>query len=141
MTDPVTIGAIVAALVSGAAGKLGEDAVDEGTGVVKKLVERLRERFTQLGETGTVATLEDAIERPESPSSQDALAAVVDRYVAADSGFREEVERFLKEAQSAKVDVKAVTQTAWGDQSVQVANVTGSPITFTFGQQRPYGGY
>jgi uncharacterized protein (UPF0335 family) len=138
--DPVTLGMVVTAIVSHAAGRVGEDGADYSVGVLGKLVARLRQWFVQSGDSTTVAALDAVIETPQSPDLRRALAAAVDRYATADSTFRQEVEHLVDEARSAGVDVQAVSQSVWGNQNVQVANVTGSPITVTYGQQPPAGG-
>jgi hypothetical protein len=148
MVEPVslTVGAVVAALAAKAAEKaadnVAEDVVQAGSGVLGRLLARLRGRLAADGDepgSKALARLEDA---SDSPARVHALAEVLDRRAAADDTFRADLEDLLSEARSGDVDVEGITQTVWGNQNVASAHVVGSQITVTYGQQpgQPSGG-
>ncbi len=134
--DPVSLGVIVAALVAKASDKAAERAVDEGAGALARLVGWLRKRFADDGAVEASAALAKVEEVPDSASLVRGLAAVVDRR-AEDPGFRSELQGLVEQAQAAGVDVGSIVQTAWGDQNVQNAGVTGSTINVSYGQPPP----
>ncbi|HEV1998455.1 MAG TPA: hypothetical protein VGR61_10045, partial [Candidatus Dormibacteraeota bacterium] len=64
------------------------------------------------------------------PSQLKALAAAIDRHALDDPGFARELDDLVAEAGQSGADVQSVVQSAWGNQNIQVANVTGgSTIT------------
>jgi hypothetical protein len=73
----------------------------------------------------------------DSPSRAKALAEVLDSRAGADPEFRVELERLVEEANAAGVDVKSITQTAFGDRNVQVADVQDSSVKVSYGDRPP----
>jgi hypothetical protein len=137
--EPVslTLGAIAALLVAKAEDKVAERAVQDGAGVLRRLVGWLRDRFTgDKDEAGAraLARVEDA---PDSPARIRELADVLDQRAGTDAEFRAALEALVAEARSAGVNVGSITQTAQGDQNVQSAGLVGSDIRVTYGQSPP----
>ena len=131
---PLTIGAVVAALVLKAAEKSGEQATETAWAAVGKLVERVRRRFSEGGDAQAVAALARVQDPPAGPSQLAALAAAVDRHAGEDADFATELQRLVRESESAGVKVQQVTQTAWGSQVSQIQDVSGSTVNVTFGK-------
>ncbi len=131
--EPVslTVGAIVAALVAKAAEAAGDEAGRGVAGGVRRVAAWLRARFAEDADEAGVAVLERLEEAPDSPSRVRALAAYVDERSGRDEAFRNEVEARIAEAQREGVDVHGVSQVAYGEQNVQVADVTGSSISIS----------
>jgi hypothetical protein len=127
----------VAALISKALDKAENAVVDEGTGVLQRLVGAVRQRFArtnnQAGEQA-LGQLEDA---PDSPNRARDLGVLFDEAIANDPEFRAELEGLLDEARRAGVDVGSITQTATGDQNVQVAGANQSRIEVRYGSPPP----
>jgi len=136
--EPVslTIGGIVAALVLKVAEKAGEQATETGWAAVSRLVERVRRRFRDDGDVHAEAALARVQDPPAGPSQLAALAAAVDRHAGEDPEFAEELRRLVREGESTGVDVRQVTQSAWGSQISQIQGVSGSTITVTLGRPR-----
>lgn len=139
MVEPVslTVGAVIAAMVTKAAETTAEQAVEGKSGVVGRAVGWLRTRFSDAEHSeGSVALarLEDA---PDSPTRMRELARIVDQYAAADPGLRAELEGLVKEARVAGVNVGSITQSVWGNQNVQPGGVVDSEITVTYGTPVP----
>ena len=137
--EPVslTVGAVVAALLTKAAEKGGENLADAAKASLARLLCWLRERFSREGDTGGSTALVNVEEVPDSPSRVAALAAAIDRRAAADPGFRSELEKLVQDAKKDGVPVESITQSAWGNQNVQTAHVEGSTITVSYGQTPP----
>jgi hypothetical protein len=125
--EPASIGVIAAALYAKAFDR-AEDGVDATTRALSKLVAWIRGKFT--GDASvTVARVADA---PDSPKRLTALAAAIDQQAQSDEGFRSELRALVHDAERAGVDVASVTQQAWGNQNVQVANHSGADIRVTY---------
>ena len=132
--DPVslTLGGVVAGLVAKAVDATGDRLVGGAVAVVGRLVSRLRARFGDVSDEAGAAALAGVEEVPDSPSRVGVLAEAVDR-LAADPGFRAELEALVSDARDAGVDVGAITQTAWGDRNVQIGGVSDSQIDVNYG--------
>ena len=127
--EPVslTVGAVVAALVTKAAEKGGENLADAARAAVGRLVGWLRDRFSRDQDQPAVQALA-AAEKYGGPVARQELADVVDGKATADAGFKAEVERLVAQAEQQGVEVKTITQNAWGNQNTQIADVSGSTI-------------
>jgi hypothetical protein len=139
MVEPVslTVGALVAALVTKAAQTAGEQAVEGGAGALGRLVSRLREHFRATHDDTGGAALARVEDAPDSPSRALELATVLDQHAARDSAFEAELQSLVREAQSAGVDIEAVTQTVWGNQNVQVAGLVDSDVNVSYNSPPP----
>lgn len=134
MVEPVslTVGAVVAALLTKVADKSGENLADGAKVAVARLGSWLRERFSRSGDSRAVAALDTAERITDSASVRGELAAVIDEH-ATDAAFRDTLIRLLAEAEQNGAQVSSVTQTAWGSQNVQIADVRGATITTSIG--------
>lgn len=103
--EPVTNGAVVAALVMRAAERAGEKGVEIGWGAVTRLVERLRGRFRDRGDAEGEAALVRVQDPPAGERQLAALAAAIDRQAEQDATFAEELRDLLKEEGSGGVKV------------------------------------
>lgn len=134
MVEPVssTLGMVVALLVAKAMARATDEAVEGGAAVLHRLVGWLKERVGGGDDPGGVALarVEDA---PDSPSRLQELAEVVDERAAADGEFKTALEALVAEARSKGV-TEGFTQTASGNQNVQSAKLTKSPVTVTYAQ-------
>lgn len=128
--DPVSlsVGAIVAALIAKAAERAEDATVGAAAHVLGRLAGWLRQRLS--GGGAVVTRLQDA---PDSPSRLEAVANAVNTQAQDDPTFATELRLLIEQAQQAGVDVPAVTQTAWGNQNVQITDVAGSDIRISFG--------
>ena len=135
VVEPVSVGLVVAALVTKAAEKGGENLADAAKAAVGRLVVWLRDRFSRDQDQPAVQALTAAERYYDSGAARDELAGVIDAKAAADAGFKAEVERLVAQAEQQGVDVKTITQNARGNQISQIADVTGSTITTTIGGQ------
>ncbi len=134
--EPVslTVGTVVAALVLKAADKTGEQVAAGGLVAIGRIVDRVRRRFRDRGDVPAEAALARVQDPPAGPSHLEALAEAVDRHAGQDPEFAVELQRLVREGESAGLDVQHVAQTAWGSQISQIQDVSGSTITVTFGQ-------
>jgi len=131
--EPVTLGVVVAALVARALGRAEDKAVDEGEGVLRRLVGALRQHFSGAGDQTGTAALERVEDAPDSPTSVRDLAMLLDDRAAGDAAFRGELEGLVEQARAAGVDVDSISQVAVGDQNVQAAGLIDSLVNVTFG--------
>jgi hypothetical protein len=130
--DPLTLGAVVAALVAKATDQAEDGAVSAASSALSRLVGWLRTKLD--GDAGkSLQRVEDA----DSPSRLQALASEIDRRASTDEAFREELKAMVREAQDAGVDVRSASQVAWGHHNVQAANISDSDIRVTFGGDQP----
>jgi hypothetical protein len=140
--DPVSVGIVAAALLAKAVEKAAEKAVEKvgegageaGVGALGRFAGWLRQRLAGQAEAGAaVARVEEA---PDSPSRVTALGEVLDRLAQQDPGFAGELRQQVEQARGAGVDVKGITQTAVGNQNVQLADVQGT-VHVSYGSPAP----
>jgi hypothetical protein len=134
--EPVslTVGAVVTALVLKGAEKAGEKATEDGLAAIGRLVDRVRGRFRDRADVAADAALARIEDPPVGSTQLAVLAAAVDRHAGEDTAFANDLRRLVQEAEAAGVEVRNVTQAAWGSQIVQNQDVKDSSITVTFGQ-------
>jgi hypothetical protein len=137
--EPVTMGAIVAALVAKALSRADDRVADGGEAVLGRLVDVVRRRFSGANDREGTEALEHVEFAPDSPQLVGELAKLLDERVAGDPEFRGELEVLVKDARAAGIDVNAISQVAAGEQIVQNAQVEDSQITVTFGTK--HGGH
>jgi hypothetical protein len=139
VVEPVslTVGAVVAALVVKAAEKGGEELAEGASSVLGRLVGWLRARFSRTADSEASSALAKVEDVPDSPSRVKDLATILDSRAEADPEFRAELQRFVDQARAAGVEVKSITQTAFGDQNVQAADVHDSSINVSHGGTPP----
>ena len=134
----MTLGIVVSALVTGAAGKVGEETAEGTAGVLGRLAGCLQQRFShETQDEKALLALAQAIEVPDSPRRLQLLAEFIGRHVEEDAGFGTELERLIREARANGIDDKSVSQIARGEQIVQSQGVENSTITVTLGHQGP----
>lgn len=126
--EPISIGVIAAALIAKAFDRAEDGVVDATTRALSKLVGWIRSKFTGDGSV-TLARVEAA---PDSPKRLTALATAIDHQAQSDEGFRSELLALVRDAERDGVDVRSVTQQAWGIQNVLVANARGADIRVTY---------
>jgi len=137
MVEPVTLGVIVAALASKTFDRAVEASVEGGEGVLRRLVSRVRQRFSGAGDLEATGALELVEEVPDSQRLAGQLAEAVDRHAGADPAFAADLQALVSEARAGGVKVEQITQSAWGDANVQIADVAGSQITIDRGGRPP----
>lgn len=131
--DPITLGAIVAALAAKAMERAGDEAVDAGFGTMRKIVDTLRRRFSSSEDSEGVEALARLSEAPDSPTRVRALADLVDDRTARSADLHEELGALVKEARDGGVDVDSISQVANGNQNVQNADINNSEINISQG--------
>ena len=139
MVEPVslTVGALVATLLTKAAERGGESLSDAAKAAVSRLVGWLRDRFTQTGDEEGSHALAWAEGAPDSLSRMRALADVVDRLAEADPEFKNEVQRLVGDAQQQGSQVGSIAQSASGTQNVQAAGNQDTTVTVSYGTPSP----
>ncbi len=128
----LTLGALAAALVAKAVDRAGDKAVDQGEGVLSRLVELVRGNLPGAGDEEGSTALERVEEAADSPSRIESLAHLLDKQVDSQPEFRHALEALVEEAKGSGVDVKSITQVAYGNQNPQFANVSDSEINVIF---------
>lgn len=126
--DPVTLtlGATVAALIAKVISQGEDKAAKAAWEVVGRLVGTVRSRFREHGSDEDQAAIAGLQAAPDSAKRLAALASAIDRHT--DTTWRAELESLVKEAKSAGVDVTSLTQSAWGNDNIQIGGVSGSTI-------------
>jgi hypothetical protein len=129
----VMLGTAAAALIAKVLDRAEDKTVDQGEGVLRRLIELVRERLGGGGDGDEVKALEQVEEAPDSASRIEALARAIDREAEEDSNFRGQVTALIERAEAAEVDVKAAVQIAYGANSPQFQNTIGSEINISYG--------
>ena len=140
MVEPVslTVGALVAALLTKAAEKGGENLADAAKTAVSRLVGWLRDRFTQTGDDEGSKALAWAEGAPDSPSRMTALAQVVDRRAATDPEFKSQLQQLVDDAKQRQgLQVGSIALSASGNQNVQTAGNQDTSVTVSYGTPPP----
>jgi hypothetical protein len=133
LVEPVTLGVIAAALVAKALDRAEDEAVDAGTGVLKRLVGLVRDRFSRDRDAPTTMAVSRVQDAPDSPSRVRELAVAIDGVAEADPAFRSELEGLVEEARHSGLVVGAIVQTAMGNQNVQSAGLVDSQVNVSYG--------
>ena len=139
VVEPValTVGALVATLLTKAAERGGENLADSARAAVSRLIGWLRNRFTQTEDEEGSRALSWVEGAPDSPSRVRALAEVVDRRAEADPEFKSQVQRLVEDAQQQGLQVGSITQSASGNQNVQAAGNQDTSLTVSYGTPPP----
>lgn len=131
--EPVTLGVIAAALVAKALDRAEDRVVEDGEGVLRRLVGALRERFSRADDQAGMTALKRVADAPDNPTRERELAELLDERAAGDPVFHGELQALVKQARIAGVNVGSIIQVAVRDQGVQVAGLVGSKVNVTFG--------
>jgi hypothetical protein len=136
MVEPVSLslGAIVAALVTKTAAEAAEKAVEGGAAVVGRVVRWLRERFATDKDEAGAAALARAEDAPDQTRIKE-LAEMLNRRAEADGDFRAGLEALVADTGSAGVDVGSISQKVYGNQNVIIVDVKDSNVNVTYGGQ------
>ena len=140
MVEPVslTVGAVVAALLTKAAEKGGENLADAAKAAVGRLVGWLRDRFTQTGDEEGSQALAWAEGAPDSASRLRDLASVVDRRAATDPEFKSQVQRLVDDAKQQRgLQVGSIALSASGNQNVLAAGNQDTSVSVSYGTPPP----
>lgn len=131
--EPVTLGVIVAALVAKALDRAEDHVVEDGEGVLRRVIGALRERFSRADDQAGKTALERVEDAPDSPTRVRELAILLDERAADDPALRSELQALVKQAHTAGVDIDSIVQVAVGDQNVQSAGLVGSDVNVSSG--------
>lgn len=131
----VALGSIAAALVRKALDRAGEKTVDQGEGVLRRLVELVKGRLSEAGDEQACRALERVEDAPDSLSRVEALAHVLEERVKVDPEFHRELDALVKEAQGDGVDVEDIVQATYGNQSPQFGVVSDSEVNIAYGSK------
>lgn len=136
MVEPITLGAIVAALVAKSVDRAEDGVVQGGVDIARKAASTLRRWFSHESDDQGHQALERVIEVPDSPALVRGLADLLDERVEESADLRAELETLKEEAQGAGVDVASIVQNAIGDGNVQIGGVNSSQINVNPGTSR-----
>ncbi|HEY7934886.1 MAG TPA: hypothetical protein VID48_13790 [Solirubrobacteraceae bacterium] len=135
----MTLGVIVAALVAKALDRAEDRVVEDGEGVLRRVVGALRERFSRADDQVAAAALGRVEDAPDSPRRVREFAKLLDERAADDEVFRGELQELVEQARTAGVDIGSIVQVAVGDQNVQVAGLVDSEVDVSFGARPGHG--
>ena len=136
MVDPVSLGAITTGLIVKAVDRAEDDALDAGSGALRRLLGFLRDRFSHDVDAPASTALARVEDAPDSPSRRQELAAAIAALAQRDEEFHTELERLIGEARQAGIEVGS-SQTATGDQNVQAAGLIDSEVHVSYGSPPP----
>ena len=136
MVDPVSLGAITTGLIVKAVDRAEDDALDAGSGALRRLLGFLREWFSGDEDAPASTALARVEDAPDSPSRLRELAAVIAAPAQRDEEFRTELERLIGEARQAGIEL-GISQTATGNQNVQAAGLIESEVHINYGPPPP----
>ena len=131
--EPLTLGMIVALLISKATDRTADEAIDGGTKALGRLLDWLRDRFSRDGDAAGTSALARVQEVPDSPSQLQTLAEVVDQRASVVDEFRTTLEALVAEVEAAGISIGSIVQTASGNQNVLNAGVTQSDVSVNYG--------
>ena len=129
------LGTAAAALIAKALDRAESKTVDKGEGVLRRLIEVVRERLAGGDDRGQVEALKKVEEVPDSASRIETLARAIDLRADEDPDFRNQVGTLIGQAEEAEVDVKAAVQVAYGANSPQFQNTIGSEVNISYGAE------
>jgi hypothetical protein len=114
----VSLGAITTGLIVKAVDRAEDDALDAGSGVLRRLLDFVRDRFARDGDAPASTALARVEDAPDSPCRLQELAAAIAALAQHDEGFRAELERLIGEARrgglrSASRRPQSVTRLCW----------------------------
>jgi hypothetical protein len=132
VVEPVTLGAIVAALVARALNRAEDKVLDESAGGLGRLVSLLRRRLSEDSDREGSAALERLVVAPHSETLVRDFAVRLDERLDGDQEFRAELEACVNQARRTGIDVDEVSQVAMGQQIVQNVQVVDSQITVSY---------
>jgi hypothetical protein len=134
--EPVSagVGVVVATLLAKAWERASDRAVDGAEGVVGRLTSRLRDRFRDRGDEAGASALTTLEAAPDSQRSVRAVAEAVERQVAEDPGWGEDLRALVAEAEAAGFMAAPASQVAWGSGNAQVQNTQGSSVSINQGR-------
>jgi hypothetical protein len=124
---------IVATLVAKVLDRAEDRVVEDGEGVLRRLVDTLRGRFSRADDQTATTALERVADAPDSPKRVRELAKLLDERAAGDPVFRGELQALVEQARTAGVEVGSISQVAVGDQNVHAAGLVDSEVNVTFG--------
>jgi hypothetical protein len=120
----------VATVLAKAWERASDRAVEEAARVVARLVARLRRRFMDKGDEASSSALALLKQAPDSARARDGLAVAVDRQVASDAAFDDELAGLIEEAGQAGLVAGAGDPDGVGPPGIgQVQNTQGSHIS------------
>ncbi len=137
MVHPVSLGAITTGLIVKAVARAEDDALDAGSGSLRRRLGFLRDRFSRDGDAPASAALARVEDAPTAVRGCGNWRAVITGLAQRDPAFRSELEELLADARKAGVAVGTVTQTAIGDQNVQIGGAVSSPVNVSYSTPRP----
>jgi hypothetical protein len=85
VVDPVSLGAITTGLIVRAVDRAEDDALDAGSGALRRLLGFVRDRFSRDGDAPASTALARVEDAPDSPSRLRELAAVIAALVLTDT--------------------------------------------------------
>jgi hypothetical protein len=133
----VTLGAIAAALIAKLLDRAEDGVVDQGEGIVERLVDLVRGRFSgdrgRDGDEGAMKALERVENAPDSKKRVEELARALDGVADRDPDFRRDLSDLVAAAEGVGVDVRTTTQIAFGDRDPQIADVRDSDVQINYG--------
>jgi hypothetical protein len=135
LVEPLTLGAIAAALAARALTRAEDRVVEGGESALRRVFDALKRRFSEAEEEAGSSALERLEDAPDSPQRIRELAQLLDERADAVPGLRRELEALVEDVRGAGIDVDSVSQTALGDQNVQAAGMVNSEVNVTFAAQ------
>ena len=121
MVEPVSVGAIVAALVAKALDRAEDGVIDDAIKVARKAVATLRRRFS--GDAVAETVLESLVGTPDSERRAKELAELLDARAQNSPELLNELRVIIGEAKGAGVYIGSSEQVAEGDGNVQVLSL------------------
>ena len=134
--DPVTLSAITTGLIVKAVDRAEGDALDAGTGALRRLVDFVHHRLAGDADTAASTALARVEDAPDSPSRVHELEATIATLARRDEEFRFGLERLLAEACQAGIDVD-ISQEARGNKNVQATALVASEVHVSYGSLPP----
>ena len=131
------LGTAAAALIAKALDRAESKTVDKGEGVLRRLIEVVRERLAGGDVRGQVEALKKVEEVPDSASRIETLARAIDLRADEDPDFRNQVGTLIGQAEEAEVDVKAAVQVAYGANSPEFQNTSAARSTSAMEPKTP----
>lgn len=130
--EPVSVGALVAALIAKALDRTEDKAVDGAFEVGEAAVEALRQRF--IGDPEVEGAIEGVVTAPGDPDRSHALGAVLAERASSREEVLAQLRSIAERIEATGVQVGKLVQLAEGNGNVQVGRVDRSVINIGPGQ-------
>jgi hypothetical protein len=133
--EPISMGAIVAALIAKALDRAEDGVVDDALAVARNAVAGLRRLFA--GDAEAEEAIDGLVDNPDSDRRTEALSRLLDERAEDSPELLGELRKIVGEAEAAGMRIGPTEQVAEGDGNVQIISQGSQVSVQTPGPRKP----